>query len=295
MEGFDAVADGLYVLPPADFTRARNQAAADARKAGDRELAARLTALRRPTQSAWAVNLLVHRHPDRADALLELGRRLRRAQAELAGPALRELSAERHRTVAELATAAREAAAEAGARLADAQLREVEQSLWAALASEEAAEAFAAGRLTAALEEGSGLPSEEPQAAAPKSARGRKPAGRAATGKAQQASADRAAAQAAEEALSAAERTERDAEKEAQRLDRAAERLAAAEQRAAERVERARAALQATEEDLAEARETAADARRDASDAADRLAEARTAAERARTQLSDLSDSPSSR
>ncbi|MCU7820662.1 hypothetical protein, partial [Kitasatospora sp. DSM 101779] len=158
MEGFDAVADRLYTLPPGGFTAARTAAAAEARRAGDRALATRIGALRRPTRSAWAVNLLVHTRPEQARALLDLGGSLRRAQAELAGPALRELSAERRRLVAALTTQARDAAAEAGEPLGEAPLREVEQSLRAALADEAAAEAFAAGRLTAPLEEGGILP-----------------------------------------------------------------------------------------------------------------------------------------
>ncbi|MET8703315.1 hypothetical protein ABZW10_31310 [Kitasatospora sp. NPDC004723] len=90
--------------------------------------------------------------------LLELGRALRQAQEGLAGPALRELSARRHRLVAALTARARATAAEAGVRLSEGHLREVEQTLRAALASPQAAAEVAAGRLSAALQEPTMLP-----------------------------------------------------------------------------------------------------------------------------------------
>ncbi|PBC66171.1 hypothetical protein BX265_8496 [Streptomyces sp. TLI_235] len=315
-EGFDAVADRLYTLPPGGFTAARTQAAAEARKTGDKALAARITALHRPTRSAWAVNLLVRSRPDEARALLDLGRSLRRAQRELAGPALRGLTAERRRLVAALTAQVREAAAEAGEQLGEAPLREVEQTLRAALAGEDAAELFAAGRLTAALEEsgslpadglpaGWGLPTEpaesptepaEPAAPAASAA----PRGRARTGT--ETAGTRAAAQEvrrqraeAERALAEAEQEERSAAREHRRLTRTVERLATAERKAADRAERARAAVLAAEEQLtaAEAERSAAgrargEAEQDATAGADRAALACDRAERARARLADL-------
>ena len=50
----DAIAAELYALPPEEFTEARNARAATA----DRALAASVKALRKPTASAWAVDLL---------------------------------------------------------------------------------------------------------------------------------------------------------------------------------------------------------------------------------------------
>ncbi|MEW1911024.1 hypothetical protein AB0442_21665 [Kitasatospora sp. NPDC085895] len=323
MEGFDAVADRLYTLSPAGFTAARTAAAAEARRAGDRALATRIAALRRPTRSAWAVNLLVHTRPEETRALLDLGGSLRRAQAELAGPALRELSAERRRLVAALTAQVRDGAAEAGEPLGEAPLREVEQSLRAALASEAAAAAFAAGRLTGPLEEGGtlptgelpagwGAPTAEPAAKPPTESRPkaeRPKAGRPKTtgpgpGRRKAPEPDRAAEQEArrrraeaERALATAEQEERAAGREQARLDRAADRLAAAGRRAADRTEQARAALRTAEAELSaaeadsqEAGRALAEARREASDAADRSADARTRAERARTRLAELAD-----
>ncbi|MFH9347999.1 Ku protein [Kitasatospora sp. NPDC017646] len=164
MDGLDEVAAALYAVPPSEFTAARDRAVAEARNAGDRQLAARIKALRRPTASAFAVNRLVRVHPEQVSALLELGVALRRAQGELAGAALRDLSARRHHLVAALTGQARDAAADAGVAVGEAQLREVERTLRAALADADAAAEFAAGSLSTALEEPSILPAAFPTA-----------------------------------------------------------------------------------------------------------------------------------
>jgi hypothetical protein len=54
----DDIVRELYVLPPTDFIAARNELVRKARAAGSREIAERLQQLRRPTRSAWLVNLL---------------------------------------------------------------------------------------------------------------------------------------------------------------------------------------------------------------------------------------------
>lgn len=138
----------LYSLPPGEFVEARNDAA---QWAGTREEAARIRKLRRPTVSAWAVNLLVADSPGDVDALAELGERLRTAQQEMRGGDLRELSAERNRTVSALVRRASELARDAGHPLKGAAQREVETTLDAAVADPESAEAMRAGTLTKAL------------------------------------------------------------------------------------------------------------------------------------------------
>lgn len=55
----DDVADELYAVLPAEFTATRDDRARAARRAGDRELARRISTLRKPTLGAWAANLLV--------------------------------------------------------------------------------------------------------------------------------------------------------------------------------------------------------------------------------------------
>jgi hypothetical protein len=76
----DDIADRLYALPTEDFTRARTQAERELRKAGDRERADQVKALRKPTASAGAVNRLVREHRPEVDAYLAAAAALRDAQ-----------------------------------------------------------------------------------------------------------------------------------------------------------------------------------------------------------------------
>ncbi len=147
----DAVADELFGLPPADFVAARDERAATARRAGERELAAAIKELRRPRVGAWLANLLVRERPDEVSELLAVGTELRQAQAHLAHEDLRRLSKERRRVVASLAADALELARDRGQSVSDAAARELEATLEAAMLDAGAAGQLEAGRLTVAL------------------------------------------------------------------------------------------------------------------------------------------------
>lgn len=69
----------LYELPPAKFTAARNALAKRLRAEGKKEEAAKVAALRKPTATAWALNLLARREPAVVEAVLDAGRQLRQA------------------------------------------------------------------------------------------------------------------------------------------------------------------------------------------------------------------------
>ena len=69
----ETAANELYALSPDEFVDHRQQLVAEARKAGDRTLATQIGKLRRPTRSAWLINLLARQEPDEVTALLELG------------------------------------------------------------------------------------------------------------------------------------------------------------------------------------------------------------------------------
>ncbi|MGB2701808.1 MAG: hypothetical protein WBC31_15720, partial [Candidatus Phosphoribacter baldrii] len=94
-ERLDAAVDELYGLPGDGFLPRRAQLAAVAKAGGDAEMARAITALRKPTIAAWAVNLLVRERPDEVDRLTDLAARLRRAQERLDGPTLLDLGRER--------------------------------------------------------------------------------------------------------------------------------------------------------------------------------------------------------
>jgi hypothetical protein len=172
-------ADELYGLAPAAFTAARDQRAKQTRAAGDGGLAAAIRKLRRPTVSAWLVNLLAREHTGRLEALAELGEALREAQRSLDGDRLRAASAQRRQLVGELLQEAKRLAAQAD-QAAGAQVqREITGTLEAAIADPEVAAAVRRGWLTGALSyAGLGGPDLSSVAAAPLAATRHAPARR---------------------------------------------------------------------------------------------------------------------
>jgi len=145
----DEIVDRLYELPPEKFIAARDDAVAEARRVGDRATATAIGGLRRPTVAAWLVNLLARRAPDLVGELLSLGEALRRAQHDLHGDRLRELSVQRRAAIGGLVGRARRLAIEAGrSGRENLPLAEVEATLTAALAEPEVADAVRAGTLT---------------------------------------------------------------------------------------------------------------------------------------------------
>jgi hypothetical protein len=170
------LAGELYLVPPARFVATRDEVAHKARAAGHRELARQLQALRRPTLSAWLVNVLARHERAAMEDLATLGRRLRHAQIRLDGSQLRQLSKQRHQLVGELLHLARQQALDAGVEPTDRMLCEVEATLHAALVDLAASSAVLSGRLVRPMSyNGFGprpqLPLDSPAAPAPASAR----------------------------------------------------------------------------------------------------------------------------
>ena len=128
----DEIIDRLYGLPLAEFTAARNEAAAELNKE-DRE---RVKALRKPTAAAAAVNRLVREHRDDVDTFLSASAALRDAQ--ISGKGSLEDATKQQR--------------DALARLIKAGGEPVRQSLLAAAVDEDAANELLAGRLERELE-----------------------------------------------------------------------------------------------------------------------------------------------
>ncbi|MFI6870403.1 hypothetical protein [Nocardia sp. NPDC050406] len=146
----EEVAGELYGLAPAEFVAARDERVRRARDEGDRPLATAIGKLRRPTVAAWAVNLLAREASDEVGALLALGDAMRDAQRRLSGDTLRTLTTQRQQVVNALSRKSGELAAAQGHPLSEAVLREVGQTLHAALADPEVADQVRTGTLTAA-------------------------------------------------------------------------------------------------------------------------------------------------
>ncbi|MBF6134028.1 hypothetical protein IU501_13590 [Nocardia otitidiscaviarum] len=146
----EEVAGELYGLAPSEFVAARDERVRRAREDGDRALAGAIGKLRRPTVAAWAVNVLAREATDEVTALLALGDALREAQRKLSGEALRALTTQRQQVVNALTRKAGELAAAHDQKLSEATLREIGQTLHAALADPDVAAAVRTGTLTTA-------------------------------------------------------------------------------------------------------------------------------------------------
>jgi hypothetical protein len=146
----DEIVRELYVLPPTDFVAARNELVRKARAAGSQEVAEQLRQLRRPTRSAWLVNLLA-RDSAAMQGLSTLGRELRDAQTGLDRTELRHLAERRRHLIADLLNQARVHATEVGIRLTPTLLSEVEATLQAALVDLAGAMTIRNGRLVRPL------------------------------------------------------------------------------------------------------------------------------------------------
>jgi hypothetical protein len=142
--------DRLFRLRPPEFVAARNALAKRLRSAGDRDGAARVAALARPSAPAWAVNQLHWESPELWSALVRAGRRVRRAQVETGGAPLAEVLAVRREAVAAARRDAVRRLAESGAALTAVLERRLGATL-EALASGAGAD-VTPGRLTRELE-----------------------------------------------------------------------------------------------------------------------------------------------
>lgn len=147
----DQAADELYGLTLERFTERRNELAKALRKEGDRSAADAIKALRKPNQTAWALNQVARRRAGDVERLLETGATLRRTQeGVLSGDDPRSLAAaseEERRVVSDLVTAAASIAAECGVGATDSLRERVRSTLEAAVRDEDVGEALRAGRL----------------------------------------------------------------------------------------------------------------------------------------------------
>ncbi|RCK68506.1 hypothetical protein DT076_16120 [Desertihabitans brevis] len=160
--------DRLFSLDPGDFVAARDALAAEARSSGDRTRAQRIKGLRRPTVSAWVVNLLAREESASVGELLELGEALRAAHQTLSADELRPLAAQRTQVVEALTRRAARLAADHGHPPSEAVRAEVAGSLQAALADPEVAETVRRGRLSKPVSySGFGLVESRPAAERP--------------------------------------------------------------------------------------------------------------------------------
>lgn len=137
----------LYAVPPAEFVAERTARVKAARAEGDREAATAITALRRPTAGADAVNRVVHDGHPVIDDLRDVAAQLRLAQAGLDAVGIAELRGRRDGVIAAFLAAVAEVTEAPSAAVSTG----VRDSVVAALADEAAQEVLCSGALTRTL------------------------------------------------------------------------------------------------------------------------------------------------
>jgi hypothetical protein len=142
-EAGDVVGE-LLAIPPKQFTAARNAAAKELASGGDREAAAEIKALPRPTLALWSLNRVAHEQPDLVATFVEAAGKLRKAHAT--GGDIRAATPPEREAEARVAAAAAKVAAGEGAAT-ETVMRGIRQALAAAAADPEVAATLQAGRL----------------------------------------------------------------------------------------------------------------------------------------------------
>jgi hypothetical protein len=271
----ESVADELYSASPDEFVERRKERVAEARSVKDRELVKAIGQLRRPTRSAWLVNLLSREAGEDVADLLELGTALAQAQQRGSGPDLRRLSKQRHAALEALTRRAVELGAARGHTATEATRQEVSQTLQAALADPSVAELVRTGRVLQPASYGGfgpmdlfgGALTPSPDTGPPH------PSSEDATGGDVPATAtdtqttpepEDPARVAAEVALRDAHQAAAEAREQAATANREAEQATAEADDLADRVEELRTRLQEAEEEERRAREQARAARKEA-------------------------------
>jgi hypothetical protein len=266
---WDAV-DPLFEGPPDAFVAARNALAKELRAAGEREVAAEVAKLRRPTATAYALNQVARHQPAVLAEALE-ARAVLRAATEGAGQGratdLREATTADRAATRALVAVAREVLGSEDAGLA----QRITGTLLAAVLDDEVGAALRAGRLTAE-QDASALAFATSDDMAPvvslaehaaertaRRARAARPKGEGAAptraaDRAAEEKAARAAAKAAEEAERARRREQAEREQAVDRLERRVRRLDGKVAEAEEALAAAREERDAAEDELQAAR-----------------------------------------
>lgn len=146
-----AAATAVYSAVPEDFLPERSRRVAAAKAAGDTAAAKEIGRLRKPSVSAWALNLLAHQGDPVLGRLSGLGELMRSATSRLDVAELASHRPARDRLLGDLVEAAAAAVGAAGRTLSAVGREEVRGTGIAALADAAAQRALESGTLTRAL------------------------------------------------------------------------------------------------------------------------------------------------
>jgi hypothetical protein len=148
VDELEADVDALYMLPLAEFTGARNALAAQLKKSGRGDEAARVKSLAKPSISAWAVNQLYWNQREEFDQLIALGERFHKAQKSGKVAEMRAALDARRETLTELSELATSELRDAGQNPAPDTIHRITTTLEGISAYASLTDGPHAGRLT---------------------------------------------------------------------------------------------------------------------------------------------------
>lgn len=151
MPPLHAITDELYSLDPSEFVARRNAWAKQARTLKQRDLAAQITALRRPSVAASYLNRAIRAPLQPLLDFLDLGEPMREAQAALSVAELGQFGAQRRALEDQVITDLVALLESADVQPSPASLDEVRQTLTAALADPDAEQVVRSGCLARSL------------------------------------------------------------------------------------------------------------------------------------------------
>ena len=141
----------LYALPLEEFTRERDELAKRLRGEGEREAAAAVKALAKPSVAAWALNQVRRDRPEDVRRLLEVTDELHRVYADLSAAGARERLGEaadiQRELIRSLVRCAGELLEAGGGSASEATLAKVADTLRAAGLDDELRQRLSEGRV----------------------------------------------------------------------------------------------------------------------------------------------------
>jgi hypothetical protein len=132
--GAEEALDRLYAAPLERFVALRRELAAELRARGDMKGSSEVAAAKKPSRTAWAINQVVRRSPERLSAAFDAYAAAERAQAEGDAEAMRKTARAYRDGLAEVVRESSGILTESGARVSATQARQMSETIRAAVA-----------------------------------------------------------------------------------------------------------------------------------------------------------------
>ena len=139
--------DELFAAPLGEFVAVRNRIASELRKAGDKDAAEAVKALRKPSAVVWALNGLARAEKTGVKTLVDAADRMRKVQSGRSRTSFADAQKALTEATRTLAKRGAELLAEDDKTPSDAMVQRLDRALTAAASSQETSELLRAGRL----------------------------------------------------------------------------------------------------------------------------------------------------